>query len=419
MSPEKPFITDIVSQFSDECAPLWLQRSWAIYAPDYDLSDIAEIDTRIDAFVDALCITGGPAWELCTEALEKNEPGEVFTAAVFAFMNNDGGNIDMVTSTGSHTKENLKALVSALGWVRFEHIEPLLHSMMNANDNLYRYLGISAYAVHRHDPRDRLKNIVNDQFPLIKSRSLRVVGELKRMDLHDELNDNFQSDNEDFRFWSAWSSILLGEHSAINVMQPFFTVDSPYFERAMQLVLRVLDLPTAQNWLKGLAQFPDTQRQLIQGSGIVGDPMYVDWLIKQMNDKKMARIAGEAFCMITGISLEEQELDFDPEQRTDVTMLQPAMDEAGKEEDDPDEDLPWPDPGSVYHWWRSHKDLFAEGTRYLAGQPITVEHCREVLKTGYQPQRAAAALELAIQIPNEPLFNVHAPGYRQKKLLGI
>jgi hypothetical protein len=42
-----------------------------------------------------------------------------------------------------------------------------------------------------------------------------------------------------------------------------------------------------------------------------------------------------------------------------------------------------------------------------------------ILRYGYQRQRAAAALELAMMHPSQPLFNVKAPGFRQQKLLGL
>jgi hypothetical protein len=58
--------------------------------------------------------------------------------------------------------------------------------------------------------------------------------------------------------------------------------------------------------------------------------------------------------------------------------------------------------------------------RYLLGRPIDDEAWLEhVLREGFQRQRAAAALELAIRRPTEPLFNVAAPAWRQKKLLGL
>jgi hypothetical protein len=59
------------------------------------------------------------------------------------------------------------------------------------------------------------------------------------------------------------------------------------------------------------------------------------------------------------------------------------------------------------------------GTRYLAGLPITEENCRHVLIHGYQRQRMAAALELALMNPGQPLFETRAPGFRQQRLLGL
>jgi hypothetical protein len=55
----------------------------------------------------------------------------------------------------------------------------------------------------------------------------------------------------------------------------------------------------------------------------------------------------------------------------------------------------------------------------LCGKPITEGQCQHVLRYGYQRQRAAAAIELAMMKPDQPLFEVRAPGFRQQKLLGL
>jgi len=41
-----------------------------------------------------------------------------------------------------------------------------------------------------------------------------------------------------------------------------------------------------------------------------------------------------------------------------------------------------------------------------------------VLGTGFQRQRIAAAYDLALMKPEEPLFEFRAPGLRQQALLG-
>ena len=84
---------------------------------------------------------------------------------------------------------------------------------------------------------------------------------------------------------------------------------------------------------------------------------------------------------------------------------------------DPDEDLPRPKQALVQQWWKDNKGRFQAGQRYLLGEPITVEQCQSVLRKGFQRQRIAAALELALLQPEQPLFETRAPGFRQQRLL--
>jgi len=85
---------------------------------------------------------------------------------------------------------------------------------------------------------------------------------------------------------------------------------------------------------------------------------------------------------------------------------------------DPDDNLPWPELALVQKWWDKNRGQFQNGTRYLLGKPMTVEWLKTVLRDGRQRQRAAAALELAIRQPGQPLFNTAAPGFRQQQILG-
>jgi hypothetical protein len=52
--------------------------------------------------------------------------------------------------------------------------------------------------------------------------------------------------------------------------------------------------------------------------------------------------------------------------------------------------------------------------RFLCGEPISEAHCQEVLRSGYQRQRIAAALELASMRSQVPLFPWRAPACRQR-----
>ena len=160
---------------------------------------------------------------------------------------------------------------------------------------------------------------------------------------------------------------------------------------------------------------PGSLRWLIQGSGIAGDPGYVPWLIKHMGNETTARLAGEAFSLITGADLALQDLERKP----------PKTFESGPTIDpddlnvqmDPDEGLPWPDPERIEKWWSANGGRLRAGTRCFMGAPVTREHCIGVLKNGYQRQRILAAHYLCILQPGIPLFNTSAPAWRQQRLL--
>ena len=153
------------------------------------------------------------------------------------------------------------------------------------------------------------------------------------------------------------------------------------------------------------------------GAGIIGDPVLIPELIELMRLKEVARAAGEAFSSIVGVDIEYNDLDQDaPED------FEGGPGEAPEDQSvdlDPDEDLPWPDPELVAKWWRDNKNDYKKGTRYLQGQPIDRKTLETVLRSGKQRQRHAAALELAIQNPRQPIFEVRAPGKRQTRLLNI
>jgi len=114
--------------------------------------------------------------------------------------------------------------------------------------------------------------------------------------------------------------------------------------------------------------------------------------------------------------------------------LQPRADEVpppdGFEDgptDDPDDDnvelpediaLPWPDIDKIRAWWQQNGARFAPGVRLFMGQPVSPDSCTGVLREGFQRQRVAAALHLALLDARAPLFATSAPAWRQQRWLG-
>lgn len=59
----------------------------------------------------------------------------------------------------------------------------------------------------------------------------------------------------------------------------------------------------ANDLLKQVALQEESGRLVVSGAGIAGNPYYIPWLIEQMENPELARLAGEAFSLITGTDI--------------------------------------------------------------------------------------------------------------------
>jgi uncharacterized protein (TIGR02270 family) len=420
-----PTVLPVLSQHSEQCSCLCGTRVGAATSPHYNFADLAKLDLRIEANLDGLRIASEEGWQLCAKELDWEEPGEVFAAAVLALENGDDSKIQSVLKAATKTPELAGGFISALGWLEYRQAEPHIKTLCGSHASAERRVGIAAAAIHRKDPGRVLNDGVSDPDPLLRARALRAVGELGRTDLVPLIQNelNAQTRDEGCRFWAAWSTTLLvGYGNAIRALQSVAESPSPYRERALQMALRRMDIASAHSWQQRLVtdrleKSPHAARLAVIGAGVIGDPALVPWLTEQMKVAPLARVAGEAFTMITGVDIAYEDLDTDkPEGFESGPTENPEDDNV---EMDPDERLPWPDANLIAKWWEKHANEFQPGARHLLGKPITIDWMQQVLRVGRQRQRAAAALELAIMQPGVPLFEVRAPGFRQQELLQI
>ena len=411
-------VIDIVSQqHAEEAAFLWLLRNAAIVQPHYDLRDLTELDDRVEANLDGLRVAGDPGWEICKEALVMEETGEVFTAAVFAFESGEEDRVQTVLEAGGGDPELARGLISALGWLEWPQAEKYVYNFADSDFPVIRHLGLAACAIHRQDPGQPLIDSLTCNDPFLRARAFKAVGELGRQDLLSLLQDSLSAEDQKCRFYAAWTTALLGGREALLVLREIAESKSKYAEKACAMALRGMKLEDSHAWLRDLSQKEGLARLAVQGTGVVGDPVSVPWLIQVMEVPELARVAGESFSMITGVDLAYDDLEGEWPEGFEAGPTEEPEDEDVKM--DADEDLLWPVPELIAKWWNKKKGEFRIGTRYLVGKPISEEHLMQVLRTGYQRQRVAAALELAMLQPGQPLFEVRAPGFRQQKILGL
>lgn len=261
-----------------------------------------------------------------------------------------------------------------------------------------------------------MSTLIDDGDPDVRARALKAVGELGRMDLLPHLRDHSKDPDPKNRFYAAWSSVLLGDKFGVDVLRTIAEADNAYAARACTTVMRKMVLVDAGYWLDNLHRQAGNARLVSGGWGALGDPVAIPFLLGRMRIPELARPAGEAFSMITGVDIAYEDLDGEWPEGFEAGPTENPEDE--NVEMDPDEDLPWPDAALIEAWWDQNRQNFTPGTRYLLGKPIGPDTLTQALKGGYQRQRIAAALELTLSNPGTTLFECRAPGFRQQKMLG-
>ena len=401
---------NIAEQNASEAAFLWILRSQAVSSAQYYPVDIRELEGRIEANLEGLSAIGELGWQVCADQLVYEEPGEIFTAAVIALRSRNAVRIKMVCELALKTPEMTKGIISALGWVEAEIATFWMQRFLSVTDPKYRMLGLAACSVRREDPGKYFLQILQDpdlvKYPAMHARALRLIGELNRSDLIPALNAAMDADDPLVKFWANWSSALLGNRASVINLKPFLLENDELSFKAIQLIFSLLPVNEGRKWIGELATKPELKRLVITGIGILGDPHAIPWLIQQMKNDQLARIAAWAFSQITGIDLEssnlviEQADDFETGPTDDIDDENTEM--------DADEELPWPNVQKISQLWQVHHQLLQPGQRYFQGQEVTKQVLANIFVNANQQQKDLAALQRAALDKHTVLVNTHA-----------
>ncbi len=419
LAGQREVIPIVLQQHAEDSALLHAARTLLVGAPHARLLHLRRFDRRLEGHLDGLAVAGERAAPYLDAALEQPSAGAVFAATVQAIEIGaaDGTvRLDRLLALSEVLAGSRRGLLAAFGWLESDRLRGIVAQLLKSANPTRRFVGVAACAMHRVDPGITTARRFEDESPLVRARAWRTAGEIGKRELVSTAAAAIVDDDPACQFWAAWSAVLLGDkHNALDVIASIAAVPGPFRARAFQLTLQAKGIQSAHGWLAGLGRDPANLRWLIRGAGLAGDPGYVPWLIGHMADIKTARLAGEAFSLITGIDLAWLDLEVKPPESFESGPNDDPDDQAV--EMDEDDGLPWPDPVRIQAWWHANAQGFRPGTRYFMGEPLNCDNCLRVLKEGFQRQRRAAALYLPLLNPGSPLFEWRSPGRRQRRLL--
>jgi uncharacterized protein (TIGR02270 family) len=408
-------ISRVVEQHAEELATLWTTRECLRLAGDVGLRELARFDERILAHQDACIVAGDDGLRILNMQLETASPSHVFAAAVVALDSNHDETMTRCLALAEAAPDARRGLSAALGWVSSDRLRGVVKDMLTASSAIRRAIGLTACRLHGVKPGAPLLAGLNDASTDVRAEAFRAAGVLGQAELGSSLAA-VVDDDPVCQFWSAWSAVLLGDRGrALNTLAKIALAAGDHRRRAFLLSCQAMGAGAVHDLLTELSAEPIQKRWVIEGAGLVGAARYMPWLITLMADDKFARLAGEAFTLITGadlalLQLERQKPDdFEsgPTDSPDDAIL--AMDS--------DDGLPWPAQAKVEGWWAAHGGEFQSGVRYFMGAPPGRDHCIGVLKSGTQRQRMLAAQHLCLLEPRIGVFNTSAPSWRQSRLL--
>lgn len=407
---------DLAEEHAVELSLLWELRDHAVDEPHYTLQDLFDLDERIAAHADALLLHGVQGRRACAESLAEGEAPEIFAGALTAARSDDPGLTTDVIERSMQVEGGPRALTGALAWCGPLCGMDIRRQLLTAAAAELRTIGIASSAACGIDPGEPLRTALRDDDDALRARAFRAIGELALGGLASEVLSALGRETDESTFWAAWSAARLGWGQGLPILRDRIGAEEPRAERALKMVLRSSDPKDSYALQRELARSPGEDRLAVIAAGILGDPALILWLVERMAVPELARVAGEAFSMITGCDLAFEDLDAEPPDDLDLGPTEDPDDPDTAL--DPDEELPWPDAELVAAWWSQSKSVLAPGRRYLTGRPLERTALIEVLRAGYQRQRGAAALQLAILGPDQPLFRVRAQAASQRTELG-
>ena len=404
----EPFF-HIYDQHAQEISVLWMLWRNACSQPQHTSDTLRQQETRIFNHVAGLMVKTDLAWDLCEQQLEFEDPAEAFTAAQVAFRSYKTERVKHVIDYAIAHEPAQEGVVSAIEWLPNDIAHPWIKKLLESKDLNHKALALKICIARRENPGQYLNAFLEREDCLahvgMRELILKSIGVFKRQELLETLGPSI-----DKGFWFYFALFLNGKNRSLETLSAWLksaqSEPTPLGQSiALNIALRSLTITQARVLISDLAKDPESKRQVVMATAILGDPHAIPWLLTVMQEPNLARVAGAAFSCITGVTIADSPLEAQSPYGQDQILEQEATE--NNPELSEDEFLVWPNQKALAELWQQRLQATLQaGNRYFLGRPLTEAGLIQALAEGTQPQRHWAAYELAVQYPNYPLNDI-------------
>ncbi len=431
MNKEMPIgeiIQPLVMRHAEDAAFYWMQRDANATSPLIRFDRLRHFDRLLNAHLDGLRVAGEPGWDIALKNLIRwRTNGETFTAYVLML---ESGNAEKLNTLWRLVKTcpdtTYSGLISALGWVAPGVALSWLEFWLGQTEFVgLQMIALRGYAIRRIAPTTALDLFFRSPHAFVRAAACMLAGRVRMYRYTAHLHALRQDTDAAVRAAAALALHLHGEGAAVatDMWQALQHLNQSAnnasglerqqgFERCTTYARHIGHaLPVNHfDWQQVAQMLPP--RQAITLFAHHGDPATIPLLAPFLANPELARLAGWALGMMTGIDLDAQGLTQPPRAPSeDEDPLAAPL-------SDPDIGLPWPNPPAINAWWNANRAKYLAGQRLLLGESGNdKEHCLKVLDHGTQAERYAAALNLAQADSALPFIETRAMAEQQQGLL--
>jgi len=349
-----PVLRDIVEEHFEELDFLWEVRESVIFAPDWNLEELAELEERAEAHLDGLRLAELHAVDVARPHLA-GEHRSGATAATFVFMESGdpelaGGVLAALANADAPARDGIRI---GLRHSRIDAIETQLFELAASGPSCVRAEAADVLAFHRRRVPDISALLTDNDTRLLAFGALGRVG--RGLDERTFLAalDSEAGEVRCAVLEAAARSRMPGLDELCRLAA--LRADHPDLEALA--FLGVLAQPQDLKLLISAAERADTAAAAARALGAFGRLEAIPVLLRMMESAKCADAAGAAFTRITGA----QDVETPVEQTAGV---------AGDIDAEFADESPRIDATRAAAWWRSHESRFQRGARWQAGRNV-------------------------------------------------
>lgn len=393
---QRPILWNVYEEHLDEAAFLWERWEAALVAANYTLAEVAAgPEERLRAHLDALVVGGrAVAEKLLLPALEGDDLERVRPSALALLQAEDADHFDAVLEVLAGAEPAKRAaVVRAVGLSQHPKVVPWLAALWTHAAPWLRAVILEVIA-----GRD-LSWVASKLPEALRSNDARLLavalGLIRRLPDRDpafawDLEQCLAHEEPQVRDEAIATGFVLGSKKVLSTCRR--AVAMPATGNLPFALLASSPDEADRAILRGCLKDPMTARHGLWALGFAGDVESADVLLARLADKKLGKLAAEAFSAITGLRV------VGPFRAVGVPVG-PEADEVGPgdppPEVRPEDALPLPVPAAVAEWWRKNRGRFRSGQRYVAGVPRTAEALRAAMVEVPMWRREVLALEIA------------------------